>query len=121
MAIKCASCGRADLMQAQIRTHQCLACGAITDESAVVVVAQAPVPNLSNAGFPVKELGEPAKVILAKVIEAPVEVVEVFETPKGPPSVMGVSDVSGAPSDIDYTNLTTEQVAEIERIVHPGT
>ena len=32
MAIKCAHCGRGDLMQAQVHVHQCLACGEFTKD-----------------------------------------------------------------------------------------
>ena len=131
MAEKCAHCGRADLLQALVRGWQCLGCGKITDENKNPVVPQEEGPNLSNAGLPVKELGEPAPVVLAPVVvdihgAAPEPVVRPFEVADSrvassePPSVLGVPDVSGAPSDIDYASLTAEQIAEIEQIAHPG-
>jgi hypothetical protein len=129
MAEKCAHCGRADLLQALVRGWQCLACGKTTDENLNPIVPQAQGPDLTNAGLPVKELSEPAPVVLAPVVVdihavEPEPVVRPFEVADSrvassePPPVLGVSDVSGAPSDIDYASLTTEQVAEIERIAH---
>ena|ERR1035437_6281245 len=131
MAEKCAHCGRADLLQALVRGWQCLGCGKITDENKNPVVPQPAGPDLSNAGLPVKELGEPAPVVLAPVtpevdahgadpepVVRPFEVADSRVASSEPPSVLGVSDVSGAPSDIDYASLTAEQIAEIERIAH---
>lgn len=62
MAQKCAHCGRADLMQAQLRYHQCLACGALTDPAtnAEVIPGEKP-PQVSNHGYPVVELSVPTK------------------------------------------------------------
>jgi hypothetical protein len=60
----------------------------------------------------------PARVDESYVPAAP-EVTTVPEAPVEPPSVMGTSDISGAPSDIDFSALTPDQVAEIEKIAHP--
>ncbi len=60
---QCAACGRGDLMQAQIRTYQCLACGSVMDEQQNVLPTQVKGPNLYNAGLPVKELGDTAEVV----------------------------------------------------------
>ena len=59
MAESCANCGRADLLQPDVANYQCLACGALTSMSTGTVVAPqvSTAPNLSNAGFPVVELG----------------------------------------------------------------
>ena len=57
MAEQCANCGRSDLLQPDIANLQCLGCSALTSiATGQVVVAKAPVENLSNAGFPVVEL-----------------------------------------------------------------
>jgi hypothetical protein len=57
MAERCANCGRADLLQAQLATYQCLACGAQTDIATNKVVVPVEKSALtSNAGFPVVEL-----------------------------------------------------------------
>jgi hypothetical protein len=106
MAVQCANCGRSDLMQALIRGHQCLACGEVIDENQNQVVPQDKGPNLSNAGIPVKELGEPAPVILATVVpEAPVEAPEPVEE----------EVIEEEP--LDLASLTPEQLAQIQEIV----
>jgi hypothetical protein len=56
-------------MSVQVRTHQCLACGAITNEDGTPLVTQAKTPPLSNIGAPVVELGEPAEVVNAPAQE----------------------------------------------------
>lgn len=105
---QCAACGRGDLMQAQIRTYQCLACGSVMDEQQNVLPTQVKGPNLSNAGLPVKELGDTAEVVLAPVVEtAPEAPVEAVETPE--PEI----------EPVDLSNLSPEQLAEIQAIIHP--
>ena len=64
MAEKCANCGRADLMQALPGpTHQCLACGELTNVSTGEVVRK-DVPNVTTApsGHPVIELSTGQRV-----------------------------------------------------------
>ena len=57
MAAKCANCGRADLLQADLANYQCLACGALTSTAdETLVLASEHTENLSVAGFPVVEL-----------------------------------------------------------------
>jgi hypothetical protein len=68
MAEKCANCGRADLLAADIANLQCLACGSLTSiETGQVVQAQektqyasgfTTTESLSNAGLPVVELSK---------------------------------------------------------------
>lgn len=95
-------------MQALIRGYQCLACGNVTDENQNPVVSQEKGPNLSNAGIPITELGEPAPVILAPS-EAPVEPSEPVEP----------EDEPEAPEEeLDLSSLTPEQVEQIKEIVN---
>jgi hypothetical protein len=89
-------------MQALIRGHQCLACGEVIDENQNQVVPQDKGPNLSNAGIPVKELGEPAPVILATVVPEAPEPVEEEVIEEEP---------------LDFASLTPEQLAQIQEIV----
>ena len=54
---KCPVCGRGDLLQAQIRTVQCLGCGAIIDAATgLSVVTAAKSPPQSATGALVVEL-----------------------------------------------------------------
>jgi hypothetical protein len=55
--MKCANCGRADLMQTQITNYQCLACGALTSMATGKVVTGGPQPpKVSAVGAVVVEL-----------------------------------------------------------------
>lgn len=105
---QCVSCGRGDLLQAQIRTYQCLACGAVMDEQQNVLPTQDKGPNVSNAGLPVTELGEPAEVVLAPVEEAVEPEEEVVEEESEEPEK----------APLDLSSLSPEQLEEIERIVN---
>jgi hypothetical protein len=59
MAEKCANCGRADLLAADIANLQCLACGSLTSiETGQVVTPVAQNAELSVMGFPVPELSK---------------------------------------------------------------
>jgi hypothetical protein len=59
MAEKCANCGRADLLMADVANYQCLACGALTSmETGQVVTPVAQNAELSNMGFPVTEMSK---------------------------------------------------------------
>ena len=59
MAMKCANCGRADLMQTQITNYQCLACGALTSMATGQLVTGGPQPpKVSTTGAPVVELSQ---------------------------------------------------------------
>ena len=113
MAVPCASCGRADLMQAQVRTYQCLACGAVTNDDLTPQTPQDEGPNLSNAGFPVVELGEPAEVALAPSGEtAPEAPVEPVEPSEAEPEVVEPEPEIAAPVElpVDLSTLTPEQI-----------
>lgn len=138
MAAKCANCGRADLLQPDVANYQCLACGALTSIATnQVVVPHAPAENLSNAGFPIVELGidvettDPGEDRRARpegepVPVAPVVVPEpVVEAPR--PARVDAGFVPGeavveasveVPAPIDLSTLSPEQVQQIENIAH---
>jgi hypothetical protein len=109
------ACNRSDLMQAQIRTYQCLACGAITNDDGSPAVPQEPGPTLSKVGLPVTEIGVPTPVALVEA-GAPVEAVEepeVEETPEVPePEETPVEEPVEIP--IDLSTLTPEQIEELK-------
>ena len=57
MADACPNCGRADLMQPDVRNYQCLGCGTISDIATVQPVPTLPEPpRVNNANQPVPEL-----------------------------------------------------------------
>lgn len=59
---KCPLCGRGDLLQPQIRTVQCLGCGAIIDDTTgLEVTTNEKLPLQSATGAPVVELSVPAE------------------------------------------------------------
>jgi len=130
----CAACGRADLMQPDVVNLQCLACGALTSiDTGKVVVPHPPAENLSNAGLPVVELGH---VVTAdaddtdrRYKETPAE--EAAEAPVEAPAPVGPIPAPVAPEpvpepvvepvvDIDFTNLTPDQIARIQAIESEG-
>ena len=58
MAVKCANCGRADLMQPDLANYQCLACGSLTNMATGQLV-RGDLPNIvatSPSGHPIVEL-----------------------------------------------------------------
>ena len=109
MAEKCASCGRADLMQALVDNYQCLACGELTNMATHQVVPSN-IPNVttSPSGHPVTELSHGVTQAEANEFKAPVHVEE--------EAVEEESLVEEAP--IDFSNLTPEQLADIQAIVN---
>lgn len=101
MAEKCASCGRADLMQALVDNYQCLACGELTNMATHQVVPSN-IPNVttSPSGHPVTELSHGVIQAETNEFKAPVHVEEV------------------EPEEVDFSNLTPEQLADIQAIVN---
>jgi len=138
MAAKCANCGRADLLQPDIANYQCLACGSLTSiATGQVVLPHPPVENLSNAGFPVVELGtdvestDPGEDRRERPIGDPAPVVvpePVVEVPRPArvddgyiPADANVEAPEPVvePAPIDLAALSPEQVEQIEAIAHP--
>ena len=92
MADACPNCGRADLMQPDVRNYQCLACGTISDIATVQPVPTLPEPpQVNNLNQPVPELS-------VDVVEQPanefVPPVPAPDDPTGP-----VPIVTPAPDD----------------------
>ncbi len=111
-------------MQALIRGHQCLNCGEVTDAVGNMVVPLDPGPNLSNAGFPVVEIGIPTPVVLATPGAPDDNAVEGGDdddayNPTAGEAPTGTAEETDLASEesIDLSNLTPEQLAEIQAIV----
>ena len=108
----CATCGRGDLMQADVRNYQCLACGALTDIQNLSAVPS-DIPNVVTApsGHPVVELSETAPVVLAPAgPETPVEDVEEEEVPEAPGEVSEVIEEAKGDLPIDLSSLSDSQI-----------
>lgn len=129
MGDKCANCGRADLLQADVRNYQCLACGALTDiETKTPVPVEVHSPLLSNAGYRVKELsrnvtvGESHEFVTKVAGPDPVEeVAPVQETVPEPvvePVTEPVVDPTASLAE-EIASLSPEQLEAIAHIVHP--
>ena len=161
MAEKCANCGRADLLAADIANLQCLACGSLTSiETGQVVTPVAQNAELSVMGFPVPELSKDIQEAEPNDFNRrdrpgdedrpPAEFTGTTGTfdvsgETGDSSVQEIPDEDGshlatltpeaveaagavepapeadsepAPTSIDLTKLTPEQVAEIEAIAN---
>ena len=120
MAVQCSQCGRADLMQAQVRSYQCLACGSVTDDNQNLVTPVEPGPNVNNANLPIVELSDLAPVVLAPsgetAPEAPVEPLETVE-PEAEPEVPE-TEVTPTEDELDLANLTPDQLEKIKEIVN---
>jgi hypothetical protein len=127
VAAQCAKCGRSDLMQALVRGWQCLGCGEVTDENQNLVTPVDKGPNVSNRNIEIKELGDTAKVVLAKV--GPVSVIESpgETTPEAPESPVEPTEPETEPTPnlepetpetvelpLDLATLTPEQTEALK-------
>lgn len=134
MAEACANCGRADLMQADVRNYQCLACGALTDMATHQVVPTGSQPaKVSATGAPVVELssggtfsGSEAGADDPEHRLRPGDPLPESTTSPAMPEITPAAPVpvlappAPEPTSIDLTALTPEQIDAIELIAHAG-
>lgn len=134
MAEVCASCGRAGLVQADVRNLQCLGCGALTDIASSTVVTPREKPAvMSNAGLPVVELSsgvvmtsDPGEDRRLRPIGPQPEIVVPREPEPRPARIDPGYVLEDTPTDmvvephevVDLSTLSPEQAAEIESIIH---
>ena len=98
MADACPNCGRADLMQPDVRNYQCLACGTISDIATVQPVPTLPEPpQVNNLNQPVPELSVDVVEQEANEFVTPVPAPD---DPTGPVPIVTASETTDSIPDV---------------------